>query len=187
MTVARGLAMFSMLLGLLTGTPACGEKADWVRLTEASLVEKETVAQDLKQLDGISSEDKANVIAMLEAMAKIEPSTTAFDTAYGIMVTGLETLPGPEANNSVGGGLNLGASRRVGFRLGALVLSGLVQKSRERIAAHPNASVHQKAVETSIHAVIRPTGQSPFKQHENPYFFDSFTAMQLFGVTRPPK
>ena len=74
MTVARGLAMFSMLLGLLTGTPACGEKADWVRLTEASLVEKETVAQDLKQLDGISSEDKANVIAMLEAMAKIEPT-----------------------------------------------------------------------------------------------------------------
>ena len=62
-----------------------------------------------------------------EAMAKIEPSATAFDTAYGIMVTGLETLPGPEANNAVGGGLNV-ESAVISFV--ALALSGLVQNSR---------------------------------------------------------
>ena len=183
MTVSRGLAMFSMLLGLLTGTPACGEKAEWVVLVEASLGQKDTIKQEMKPLEGLSSAHKAEVIAMLEAMAKIEPGATSFEAAYTIMVKGLETLPPPEPNNAVGGGLNLGATRRAAFRLGSLVLSGLVQKSEKVISGHSDHVAQQKVLAASIQAVIRPADQSHFKQHETPYFFDSFSAMQLFGTT----
>lgn len=155
---------------------------EWAVMAEAGLGQRGAIKQELKPLEGLSSAHRAQVIAMLEAMAMTEPGATSFEAAYAIMVKGLEALPPPEPNNSVGGGVNMGAPRRAAFRLGSLVLSGLVQKSEEAMAGHSDHAAQRKVLAAAIQAVTRPAEHSHFKQHERPYLIDSFSAMQLFGT-----